>query len=643
MAWAWERALCYLFACCCVALCAAGVEGEPCEVTILGPNPHFVEFGSTVFLNCTMTYNTTCNTTEKLVWETSLRKQENKNTTWTTMSSTMDQWASEPKCLLVISEHNIPTSQISVVAYVPPKDVRINMDRDMEESHSYELTCEVKNIAPKKHLIVLIKRGNETLRRQSYADDRSNGSTSVTVTYVITPRREDHEAEFTCLAQLDLRPNGKLFERSSNTTVRVISLPEDPKIDVLSVIDKGSNVTTKCEVANAFPIDKAEIELKMDEKVLNITTELRNGDVISAEAVLPAAEPGKYLLMCNANIGDINKTAKKQLLIFDFPDPVLENLTNSEELSVGTEVNVTCSIEKTYPREVRVSLRIGTHLKTCELESPDFCTHVLRVQKQHNGVTVACEVTMSETNMTKSTTATMNVVYAPEFSNILCPSTQTVVEGRNSTFSCKADGSPAPSIRCSKDASVDTWQQIGRKDSGSFKCTAKNSVGDRVQVVKVTVEYKPNVTLVFRGPENIGKGQNLTLECLADGLPAPEYIWTTPKGADVIYSSDNRILTITSATSDHSGSYTCEARNQHGSDTQQKEIQVADTLPLILGVVLGSVGLVAAVAGGVAYYLWNRARKIRKYELQKSKQKTKKPANKDNLLPQENKVLPFEM
>lgn len=690
MAWVWDRALWHLFVCCCVTLSATagvglsapessmgdaensmgnashgniwstksvdaasvdmefkgntgtptvGLEEELCKVTIAGPKQQFVEFGSPVFWNCTTT--TTCDMMAHMGWETSLSKQENRNGRWITMNSTMNQWVTTPECFIIRPSGKAYPTQIEVIAYLPPEDVRINISKVMEVSQSYELTCDVKNIAPKRNLTVLIKRGNETLHRELYASDQTHGSTNVTVSYRITAQREDHEAEYTCLAQLDLRPNVQLFERSSNTTVRVISLPEAPKIDVPSVIEEGSKVITKCKVANAFPIEEAEIELKLKGKVLTNTTELRNGDVKSAEAVVLAAEPGNYSLECLARVGDIIKTVKKELLIFNFPDPVLQIFPNRDELPVGTEVNVTCAIEKTYPREVQLRIRIGPLLEPCEMESP--CTYDLRVQKEHAGVTAACEATMSAANLTRSASETLNVVYGPEFSDSLCPSTQTFVEGHNTTLSCKADGNPTPTVTCWKDESVGAWQQTGRSASGSFNCTATNSIGDSVRVVIVTVEYKPSITLVIRGQEKIEKGHNLTLECLADGLPAPEYIWTTPKGADIIYSSDNRTLTITSATSHHSGTYICEARNRHGSDTQQKELKVTDTLPLILGLVLGSVGLVAAVTGGVAYYLWNRAKKIRKYELQKSKQKAKKPATRDSLLPQENKVLPFEM
>ncbi|XP_078545324.1 intercellular adhesion molecule 5-like isoform X5 [Lissotriton helveticus] len=429
------------------------------------------------------------------------------------------------------------------------------------------------------------------------------------------------------------------------TQIAVIAyrLPEDPKIDVPGVIERGSNVTIKCKVANAIPIEETQIRLILKDEVLTNTMELRNGDVKSAEAVVLAAEPGNYSLECRARVGDMVKTVKKELLFFNFPDPVLQILPKRAELPVGTEVNVICDVVETYPREVQLSIQIGTLLEPCEMESPSSCTYTLMVQKEHVEVTAACEATMRAANLTRRTSKTLNVVYGPEFSDSLCPSAQTVVEGHNTIFFCKADGNPAPTVTCSKDGTVGAWRQTGRNDSGTLNCTATNSIGVSVRVVKVTIEYKPRITLFIRGPENIEKGHNLTLECLADGLPAPEYIWTTPKGADIIYSSDNRTLTITSATSHHSGSYICEARNRHGSDTQQKEIKVADTLPLILGLVLASVALVVAVTGGVAYYLWNRARKIRKYESQKSKQKAKKPATRDSLLPQENKVLPFEM
>ncbi|XP_069460203.1 intercellular adhesion molecule 1-like [Ambystoma mexicanum] len=618
-----------------LVLAATGAEsaGEPCEVAILGPNPQYVEWNGPVSLNCTKS----CNTTGKLMWETHLRKDEKEEEAWTSMSSTMTVWETTPTCALVV-QGAIYQAQTTLIAYQIPDDVTIGLLPPMKEGQSYNVTCDVRNIAPKRNLTVLIRRGNKTLHTQSYPSDSTEGLASAAVTYSVTAQREDHGAVYTCVAQLDMRPNGALFGKSHNISVRTYALSE-PKINIAGAIQQGSVVTARCDVAKAFPPEEVKIEIMFGGQPLNITRRWHH-ETLTAEAVFPTTEPAWDMLECEAILYDDNQQAKEEVLIYRFTEPVIHI---DAELSVDEDLNITCWVPETSPQEIllRVELEPNLTLKQCVGDSPHSCTHFLHAQKKYNGLLITCVATLKATNKTKRVSSVLNITYPPGFSESLCPSSQNLAVG--DAITCEADGNPSPSVKCLNTGSMIEWQSTRRNQPAPVLCTATNPLGNRTQEVVVTVEYAPNITLLINAPETIQKGHNLTLHCLADGQPAPEYRWDTPVGATLIFSSDNSTITIQSATTRDAGTYICRARNRHGQDIAQREITVSDTLPLILGLALGISGAVVSVAAGVVYYLYNRAKKIQKYELQQSKQSAKQSANSESLLPPENKVLPFDV
>lgn len=75
---------------------------------------------------------------------------------------------------------------------------------------NFTLSCQVKGGAPRTHLSVVLLRGEKELNRQLAVGEPAEVKTTVLA------GRDDHEANFSCLTELDLRSQGlELFQKSS--------------------------------------------------------------------------------------------------------------------------------------------------------------------------------------------------------------------------------------------------------------------------------------------------------------------------------------------------------------------------------------------------------------------------------------------
>lgn len=80
---------------------------------------------------------------------------------------------------------------------------------------NFTLSCRVPGAGPRGSLTLTLLRGAQELIRRSFAGEPPRARGAV-LTATVLARREDHGANFSCRAELDLRPHGLgLFENSS--------------------------------------------------------------------------------------------------------------------------------------------------------------------------------------------------------------------------------------------------------------------------------------------------------------------------------------------------------------------------------------------------------------------------------------------
>ncbi|KAM9843449.1 vascular cell adhesion protein 1 isoform 2-T2 [Aulostomus maculatus] len=132
---------------------------------------------------------------------------------------------------------------------------------------------------------------------------------------------------------------------------------------------------------------------------------------------------------------------------------------------------------------------------------------------------------------------------------------------------CEAEGRPTPVITWLKDGKETTspprWT---KQDSGEYQLTAINNHGAANHTLYIDVLYAP----VFKEgnlDKEMAPGENVTLDCSAEGNPAPVMAWKYTPAENIretTRGSQENIIIITGATSTNAGVYECVAKNKVG-------------------------------------------------------------------------------
>ncbi|XP_052396360.1 B-cell receptor CD22-like [Carassius gibelio] len=107
--------------------------------------------------------------------------------------------------------------------------------------------------------------------------------------------------------------------------------------------------------------------------------------------------------------------------------------------------------------------------------------------------------------------------------------------------------------------------QSERSDSGHYSCAARGHEHLPSPAVSITVMYPPKSVSVSISPSGvIVEGDSVTLICSSDSNPpALIFRWFKENQSSSVGSGQSFI--ISSFNSSHSGRYSCEAQNRHGS------------------------------------------------------------------------------
>ncbi|XP_044167035.1 uncharacterized protein LOC114949488 isoform X1 [Acropora millepora] len=175
---------------------------------------------------------------------------------------------------------------------------------------------------------------------------------------------------------------------------------------------------------------------------------------------------------------------------------------------------------------------------------------------------------------------------------VASPAKMTVNESKTASFQCSVSGNPKP---------VSTWSKLEQKaekelsttrdgklilpntaasDSGVYKCSASNIVGQAQVLVRLAVNVQPRISL-NPGPSYAIEGNPFTLPtCHVTGYPTPVVTWRKlssqlPQGR-VRYN--NSTLQISQVRKEDSDTYTCSAKNLLGK-AEKNTMLVVLSLP----------------------------------------------------------------
>lgn len=169
---------------------------------------------------------------------------------------------------------------------------------------------------------------------------------------------------------------------------------------------------------------------------------------------------------------------------------------------------------------------------------------------------------------------------------------QTVRVGESTMLSCRARGGiPTPSIVWVRRDRSPMSQRIEEKyagtifisnitfaEAGEYECRASNIAGEVSQTTSVHVQQPPLIRIIPDVPElTITEGDELKLECLAEGLPTPTVHWQSPQSPP---TDDSRsfyahpgsedlpqsVIHMYNVARRDEGTYICNAKNEAGED-----------------------------------------------------------------------------
>ncbi|XP_063787547.1 vascular cell adhesion protein 1-like [Pseudophryne corroboree] len=214
-----------------------------CEVQSLS-DMVFVPFGEVALLNCSYTCG-------PVTWKSRLRKINTyTGPNWLSTEVLVDDWeTSEAVCIDLSNSENFTQSKVLVKAYVPPSNVTIDLNEELEEGKFHLLQCRVYDVAPVEHLLVSVVRGGKEIQRSTFKEDLRQGKHTVMVRYDVMVSRRDNLQDFYCLATLQLGTGLEQVVQSPSVTIRTYGPPSVPSITVApsSTIKSGDSFTLTCQ------------------------------------------------------------------------------------------------------------------------------------------------------------------------------------------------------------------------------------------------------------------------------------------------------------------------------------------------------------------------------------------------------------
>ncbi|XP_037399205.1 sialoadhesin-like [Pygocentrus nattereri] len=283
-----------------------------------------------------------------------------------------------------------------------------------------------------------------------------------------------------------------------------------------------------------------------------------------------------------------------------------------EEVTEGETADLTCKTTCSLTDPTFIWYKNGRPLTTKTIKNNQL--HLQTVSSEDAG-RYSCAVGGSQ--HLRSTAHSLRVRYPPKNVSVSISPSGEIVEGSTVTLTCSSDGNPPVKMYTWFKGSTSVGEgktysipNIRSEDSGEYTCQSRNDHGQRRSTaVNLTVFYSPkNVSVSISSSRHTLVGFSVTLTCSSDGNPPVKiYTWfkeggTSPVGSGHSYSPLQ------------SGSYYCEARNQHGAQNATAVSVEVKGFPYAVIYAVAGVGCGVIVLGVISIFLIRNKRRVKKSE-----------------------------
>ncbi|XP_037399182.1 uncharacterized protein LOC108413703 [Pygocentrus nattereri] len=334
----------------------------------------------------------------------------------------------------------------------------------------------------------------------------------------------------------------------------------DLQVEVPERVKEGDKVTLTCKTSCSLS-DRPTF------------TWYRNGRYLSSSTdqlhLQPVSRENKDRYRC-AVLGQKLHSPEVTLNVRYGPKSISVSISPTGEIVEGSSVNLTCSSDGNPPVEYNwfkgtSSVGKGETFTMKKISSVDSGEYKCRSSNEHGNK--------------YSEALTLNVLYPPKSISVSISPSGEIVEGSSVNLTCSSDANPPVQkytwfkkldhgVLQKSTSQIYSISNISSADSGEYRCMANNTQGFRYSEYKsLTVLYAPKKALASISESAEGSSVNLT--CSSDANPPVQnYTWFKEGGSSPV-GYGHRYTAL------QSGSYYCEAHNEHGS---QKSAAVTVTV-----------------------------------------------------------------
>uniref|UniRef100_A0A8C9PCX5 Intercellular adhesion molecule 3 n=1 Tax=Spermophilus dauricus TaxID=99837 RepID=A0A8C9PCX5_SPEDA len=436
------------------------------------PQDPVLPAGRSLLVNC----STSCPHPELITLETSLPKEViGEDQGWAAFRLSNVTGDSKIFCSAFCNGSQM-TSSSNITVYRFPELVELDLLPPWQPvGENLTLQCHVWGGAPRAQLTLVLLRGEEELSRQPAVGEPAEGTATVLA------GRGDYGANFTCRAELDLRPRGLgLFQNTSAPRqLRTFVLPmAPPRLVAPLSLEVGTSWPVACTLDGLFPVSEAQVQLALGDQMVNPAVTI-HGDTLRATATV-IARPLPQIRQSLELLAWRLETSREQA----FLGPIL-NLSETN-VTEGSKVNVSCTagprVQVMLDGDLARAPGEPAQLQVTATEGDDgryfFCNAILEVDGEvlHRNVTVQ-----------------LRVLYGPKIDPAKCPQRLAWKDRTSHILQCEARGNPVPQLQCLHEGSrrevpIGTPFLVKLHHNGTYHCQAVSPRGTYTLLVVMHVQ-----------------------------------------------------------------------------------------------------------------------------------------------------------